>query len=87
MYPYIFQITLLNTVPFHQAEDILMDVNLTRWGFYKALTHKQRMIADPFYRAENNLRVESIPSKITPIDLEEPLSEELTAALTGDVEQ
>ena len=35
-----------------QAEDMIMDVEVTRWGFLRALSHEERRVCDPAYRAE-----------------------------------
>ena len=38
--------------PIVQAEDLIMDVEVTRWGFLRALSHEERKVSDPAYRAE-----------------------------------
>ena len=38
--------------PAHQLADALVDINLTRWGFHRALTHVERLKSDPQYHRE-----------------------------------
>ena len=85
--PYIFQITLLHNVPFRQAEDILMDVNLTRWGYHRVLTHMEKMITDPIYCAEENAHVERLPSRLSSTTLDPRPRKSHLSTPTGDVEQ
>ena len=35
-----------------QLADVLVDVNITRWGFLCALTHEEKLKSDPAYRQE-----------------------------------
>jgi len=85
--PYIFQITLPNNVPITQAEDMLMDVNLTHWGFHRALTHKELMIADPIYQVEQNTCVQELPSRIDLAKLDLHPRESHPSTSTGDVQE
>jgi len=64
--PPLIQLTVdtdLGTVPDVQASDVYVDVNLTRWGFQRTLSFKERMISDPEFRTEQRIK----QSKITPI--------------------
>jgi len=62
--PYILQVTLPDNVPVTQAEDTILDVNVTHWGFYRALTYKEKMIADPIFRAEQHAGIQELSSRI-----------------------
>ena len=59
--PLLFEVSLPSEVPIQQAEDVLVDIQITRWGFHRALTHKELMIACPYYCAERNVRVKKLP--------------------------
>jgi len=85
--PHFFQITLPDTVPFHQAEDLLMDINLTRWGFHRALTNKELMIADLYYRSLRNREVESLPSRLERSTLQEAHYQEPPVRSAGECEE
>ena len=50
--PAVFQIALTPKTPYHQSEDVYVDVYLTRWGFARALTHEERFISDPQYKID-----------------------------------
>ena len=58
--PYMLEVQTPQDVPTEQLEDILSDASIIRWGFYKSLTHTQRMISDPVYRMEHNAKIEQM---------------------------
>ena len=52
---YMFEVTMDQLTSPTQAEDVLIDVNITRWSFYKALTHAMLMRSCPDYGREVQL--------------------------------
>ena len=67
--PLLVELTLPPYTPKQQLDDVLLDVHITRWGFQRALTHRELMLSDPVYRQEQNLRVARLPSQFTDTDL------------------
>jgi len=41
-------------VPFVQADDVAVDVNLTSWGFRRALS-KEQMLNDPWFERQKRM--------------------------------
>ena len=64
--PLLVEFTLSPYTPQQQLDDVLLDVHMTRWGFLRALTHRELiiMLSDPVHRVgqEQNLRVVKLPS-------------------------
>ena len=50
--PAVFQLALNPGTPFHQIEDLFVDIYLTRWGYYRGLTEKELLISDPQYKID-----------------------------------
>ena len=48
---------------------------MARWGFQRALTHRELMLSDPVYRQEQNLRVARLPSQFADTDLKKEREE------------
>ena len=48
---YTLEIALDGATPFFQCEDILVDINVTRWAFGRTLSHQELMKSDPEYRS------------------------------------
>ena len=48
--PDILTLAMDSKTPQVQLGDVLVDINLTRWGFHRALTHAELMVSDPQYR-------------------------------------
>ena len=53
--PNPYWITLPQNTTFVQLNDLAVDVNLTRWGFYRSLTEEERML-DPWYVAKKRAK-------------------------------
>ena len=66
--PLILQMSAANDTPSSQLDDSFVDVHLTRWGYYRALSHKKRMISDPAYRTEQALRIQNLPHILTRLE-------------------
>ena len=66
---HLVQVFLDSETPDVQADDVLVDINVTRWGFHRSLTHAERMLSDPKYRQEvatEDLRItRAMKSKLT----------------------
>ena len=60
------QIAMSNEAPSNQANDVLVDVALVRWGFRRALTHEELMKSDPLYMAEFRMTTMTAASKTDP---------------------
>ena len=61
--------------PLYPKTAILLDVHMARWGFQRALTHRELMLSDPVYRQEQNLRVARLPSQFADTDLKKEREE------------
>ena len=60
--PQLLQLACAAHTPLQVLDDVLLDVHMTRWGFLRALTHRELMLSNPVYRQEQNQRVAKLPS-------------------------
>ena len=62
--PPAIQIVGAPDTPKLQLYDILIDVNVTRWGFHQAITFKELLISDQIFCAEHNAKIAAVKPRI-----------------------